>query len=200
MAQKPDDVTAKDAGGGFAAHPEGQFAMSCVDVVNLGINVEVFPGQEPREVEKVALVFASGERQEDGSLTLVTTEMTNSANEKANLRRFIEAWRGRSYSADQVAAGLPISKLAGQPALVSIEHVVTRKGKKFAKIKSISPVPQGVTPPPADVVEEYTRPKFLTDRKAAYATALTKHRASLGAGEPEPEYPGDDDDDDPLPF
>lgn len=199
MTHRPDAVTAKDAGGGFEAHKEGQFAMVCVDVVDLGVNVEVFPGQEPREVAKVALVFASGERQEDGSLTLVTTEMTNSANEKANLRRFLEAWRGRSYSAEQVEAGLPIDKLWGQPALVSIEHVTTRKGKKFAKIKSIAQVPQGLAGPDKAIVDEYARPKFLTDRKAAYATALAKHRAATGSGEPEPEYPGDDDDSD-LPF
>jgi hypothetical protein len=173
--------------------------MVCVDVVDLGVNVEVFPGQEPREVAKVALVFASGEKQEDGSLTLVTTEMTNSANEKANLRRFIEAWRGRSYSAEQVAEGLPIKKLWAQPALITIEHVVTRKGKKFGKIKSITQVPEGLAAPDGEVVERYQRPKFLTDRKAAYATALTKHRAATGVGEPEPEYPGDDDDSD-LPF
>lgn len=199
MGHRPDDVTAHDAGGGFEPHREGQYAMVCVDVVDLGVNVEVFPGQEPREVAKVALVFASGERQEDGSLTLVTTEMTNSANEKANLRRFIEAWRGKSYSAEQIAAGLPIGKLWSQPALVSIEHVTTRKNKKFAKIKSISQVPTGVAAPDGKVVEEYTRPKFLTDRKAAYAAALTKHRTAMGAGQPEPEYPGDDEDDD-LPF
>lgn len=199
MTHRPDAVTAKDEGGGFEPHKEGQFAMVCVDVVDLGVNVEVFPGQEPREVAKVALVFASGERQEDGSLTLVTTEMTKSANEKANLRRFLEAWRGRSYSAAQVEAGLPIDKLWSQAALISIEHVLTRKNKKFAKIKSISPVPQGVAAPDAKVVDEYNRPKFLTDRKAAYATALAKHRAATGAGEPEPQYPGDDEDDD-LPF
>jgi len=49
---QPDDVTAKDSGGGFDPHSEGQFAMVCVDVINLGVNVETFPGQEPREVAK----------------------------------------------------------------------------------------------------------------------------------------------------
>src|SRR5882762_9985822 len=127
MSHKPDEVTAKDSGGNFTPHSEGQHATLCVDVVNLGVNVEQFPGQEPREVAKVALVFASGERQPDESLTLVTTEMTLSANEKANLRKFLESWRGKSYTAEQAEAGLPVNKLYGQSALVSIEHVTTRK-------------------------------------------------------------------------
>src|ERR1700751_1733161 len=147
MPQQPDVVTARDAGGGFAPHAEGQHAAICVDVVDLGVNVETFAGQEAREVAKVALVFATGERQGEGEkreLTLVTTEMTNSANEKANLRKFLEAWRGRAYTAEQAEAGLPLHKLYGKFALLSIEDVTTRKGRKFAKIKAIQALPKRI--------------------------------------------------------
>jgi hypothetical protein len=195
-------VTARDAGGGFTPHSEGQFAMLCVDVVDLGISVQQFGDGEPQELPKVALVFASGERQpekqNDESLTLVTAEMTNSANEKANLRKFLESWRGKSYSGEQIAEGLPLGKLHGKFALVSIEHVTTRKGRKFAKIKSISPLPTAMKVPDTVLLAEYQRPKFLTDRKAQYAEALKKHRAAMG-DMPEPDPPGDDDDDS-LPF
>lgn len=198
MSHQPDDVVAKDSGAKFFPHTEGQFPMACVDVVNLGINVEVFAGQEPREVPKVALVFASGERQEDKSLTLVTTEMTLSANEKANLRKFLESWRGRSYTADQAEQGLPISKLYGKSALVSIEHVTTRKGRKFAKIVSIGPLPKAMPPVDEAVLADYERPKFLTDRKATYAAALQKHRGFPADDYPPPEMSDDGDED--LPF
>lgn len=201
MAQHPDQVVAKDAGGGFAPHSEGQFAMVCVDVVNLGINVEQYAGQEPHEAAKVALVFASGERQEDKTLTVVATEMTLSANEKANLRKFLESWRGKSYTADQVQAGLPISKLHTQPALISIEHVTTKRGRLFAKITSISPLPKAMPAPNGTVVGEYGRPKFLEDRKAQYAEALRKHRAVTGDEMPDGVDTGSDEDDlDALPF
>src|SRR6266566_718915 len=206
MTHKPDAITAKDAGGGFTPHSEGQFAMVCTDVVDLGTNVETFPGQEPKEVAKIALVFASGERQlEEGSgndkgLTLVTTEMTNSINEKANLRKFLEDWRGRSYTPEQVQQGLPLNKLHGKFVLVSIEHVLTRKNRKFAQIKSVAPLPAQIPPPDAKaILAEYERPKFLTDRKAQYAEALKKHRGANGDEPPEPEYPGEDESDD-IPF
>lgn len=200
MPQGPDEVTAKDSGGGFSPHSEGQHAVLCVDVVNLGVNVERFADQEPREVAKVALVFASGEQQDDKSLTLVTTEMTLSANEKANLRKFLESWRGKSYTPEQAEAGLPINKLYGQAALISVEHVMTRKGRKFAKIISIGPLPKAMTAPDQTLLAKYERPKFLKDKKAQYAAALAAHHATNG-NQPEPEYPSDDDDsDDPLPF
>lgn len=202
MTHKPDEATAKDSGGTFTPHPEGQYAMLCVDVVNLGVNVESFPGQEPREVAKVAIVFASGDRQPDASLTLVTTEMTLSANEKANLRKFLESWRGKSYTAEQAEAGLPVNKLYGQSALVSIEHVTTRKGRKFAKIASIGPLPAAMPKPAPELLTEYVRPAFFADRKAQYAEALAKHRNQTGDSIPTPEQPEGDDEDgnDPLPF
>ena len=199
MSHKPDSITAKDSGGSFSPHPEGQFAMSCVDVVNLGVNVEQYADQEPREVAKIALVFASGERQEDESLTYVTTEMTLSANEKANLRKFVEAWRGKSYTVEQAAEGIPIHKLHSQSALISIEHITTRKGRKFAKISSISPLPKAMPGPHPGLVEQYARPKFLTDRAAQYAEALRKHRAMNGDALPTAAELAADDDD-PLPF
>jgi hypothetical protein len=198
MSHKPDDVTAKDSGGGFAPHSEGQFPVLCVDVVDLGTNVERYADQEPREVHKVALVFASGERQEDKSLTLVTTEMTLSANEKANLRKFLESWRGKSYTAEQAEKGLPVTKLHSQPALISIEHVTTRKGRKFAKIASISPLPKGLPAPDAALLEEYTRPKFLTERKAQYAEALKTYRGAESY--PTDDFPPPDAEDDDIPF
>ena len=62
------------------------------------------PGQNaPREVPKVGLVFASGERQDGKELTIVTTEMTLSMNEKANLRKFLESWRGKSSSSSSAS-------------------------------------------------------------------------------------------------
>jgi hypothetical protein len=126
--------------------------------------------------------------------------MTLSANEKANLRKFLESWRGKSYTAPQAEAGLPITKLHGQAALVSIEHVTTRKGRQFAKIVSIGPLPKAMPAPNGDVLSAYERPKFLTDRKAEYAAQLAKHRATAGPQRDGEWEPPDEDESDDLPF
>ena len=200
MTQKPDEVTAKDSGSNFNPHPEGQFAMVCVDVVDLGYKVESYAGQSPFESPKVALVFVSGERHADEakSLMLVSVEMTNSASDKANLRKFLESWRGKSYTPEQVNAGLPLHKLAGNAALISIEHVLTKRNKQFAKVRSVSPLPKGMPAVDEAIAGEYTRPKFLTDKKAKYAEDVAKFRGN--GGEKEPELPPEQDDDDDLPF
>jgi hypothetical protein len=206
MPHQPDEAVAKDSGGGFAPHSEGQFAMLCVDVVNLGTNVEQYQDKPPREVAKVALVFASGERQakeadKDESLALVTVEMALSASEKANLRKLLESWRGRPYTPEQVEAGLPVNKLYSQPALISIAHVLTKKNKKFAKIASIAPLPKAMlVAVDAKLLTEYQRPAFFGDRKKQYAEALAKHRAANGNAPPPPAEPNGEEEDDDLPF
>ncbi len=199
MAHVPDTVVAKDSGETFAPHSEGQHVAFCVDVVNLGTNVEQFQDQEPREVNKVALVFASGETQREAGkpddLKLVTVEMKLSANEKSNLRKFMEQWRGKSYTAEQAAQGLPITKLYGQGALITIEHVTTKRGRLFANIVSIAPLPKAMALPDADsakLLADYTRPKFLNDRKAQYAENLRKHRGDDAIPNPE-HHEGEDD-------
>lgn len=206
MTQKPDEATATgSAGSGFDPHPEGQFGVLCVDVVNLGLRPEEFPGSEPREAPKAALVFASGQVQESGELIIITAEMTLSMHEKANMRQFLESWRGKSYTAEQAETGVPLHKLQGQAGLVSIEHVLTKRQRKFAKIRSISPLPDGMQPPDKSVLEEYVRPEFFEDRKKEYAAQLAEFRArnapaSTSYDEMPEALTDDDQDSEPLPF
>lgn len=200
MAHAPDAVTSKDQSGStFHPHGEGTHGMVCVDVVDMGHRLEQFGDQPAREVPKVALVFASGEQNEDGSLVIVTAEMTNSMNEKANLRRFLESWRGKSYTVEQAEAGVPLHKLHGQAALITVEHKRTKRDRLFANVRSVSPLPKGMAGPNRAVLDQYERPAFFADRKKQYAEDVRKYRASVGADTDEPDLPGEDDDSD-LPF
>ena len=203
MTQKPDEATAKDSGGVFESHPEGQFAVVCVDVVNLGLKPEEFPGSEPRESPKTCMVFASGQCQESGELIIITNEMTLSMHEKANMRQFLESWRGRSYTPEQAEDGVPLHKLQGQVGLASIEHKITKRGRKFAKIRSISPLPDGMTAPIKEVMDEYVRPDFFAERKKEYRALLDDFRAKqVKADDSYDKMPEalDDDLDSSLPF
>lgn len=206
MTQRPDTTTARNTGSDFQAHSEGQHAMTCVDVINLGYKVEQFQDNPAREVEKAALVFASGERNEDRTLRLVTAEMTVSMHEKSNMRAFLESWRGKSFTPQQVEQGVPLHKLWGVNGLFSIEHITTRQGRTFAKIRSVSPLPKAMPAPVDDLAAEYVRPDFFEDRKREYAEGIKKFRAEAGLydGEggplPDEEYATGDDTDDSVPF
>lgn len=171
-----DVINAVNTGARFAPHPEGQFGVVCVDCIDLGERVESFQGQPARVVKKCALVFWSGERNPDTrDMHEVSAEFTVSMHEKSGLRLLLEAWRGKSYTDAEARQGVPLHKLVGQPALVSVEHKPSKAGRTYAKIKSIAPLPKGMARPEI-VLDEYARPDFWTERKKQYADEVRTFR------------------------
>jgi hypothetical protein len=70
-----------------------------------------------------------------------------SMNEKAVLRRDIEAWAGKKMSND-IAGNFDIFTLLGRPCIVNITHI--EKGDAtYANIIGMSPLPKGMVCPPA---------------------------------------------------
>ena len=199
-----DTVTARDEGQKFTPHPEGQFAAVCVDVVNLGERVEQFKDQPKKLVPKVALVFQTGEVNADtGDLHQVSVEFTVSMGEKANLRKFLEAWRGKKYTDEQAEEGVPVHKLEGQAGYITVEQRKAKSsGNTYATINAIMPLPKGMMKP---TLPAYTRPEFWTERKKANAEAAAAFKrelhpvgAAAGSFEDFPEALDGGDDD--LPF
>jgi hypothetical protein len=193
----PDEVNARDQGGKFTPHEEGQFAARCADTINLGQRIETFPGQPTRVVDKVAIVFVTDSEQETKEIAV---EYTVSMNEKANLRKFLESWRGKSYTEPEAKKGVALHKLVGATALLSIEHHTSRTGRTYGKIVSVGPLPKSM---PAPTIEGYKRPEFWAERKRSYADEAAKWVATMSKmqGEDYPDQaPEDDDADSPLPF
>lgn len=204
---QPDHVVAKNEGGAaFTPHTSGQFAARCVDVIDLGEKVEEFPGSPPKLVHKVALVFRTGEKNaETGDYIDLVREFTVSMYDTANLRQFLEQWRGQGFTEAEVEEGAPLHKLCGVTALVNVEHKSSKKGRTFANINAIQRLPK-VMEVGAPNGDDYVRPEYLTKRKAEYAedAAAFRKRINAPAGKAaEPnfeEFPEAADDDSSMPF
>lgn len=76
----------------------------------------------------------------DGRPFLVTKRYTLSLNAKANLRKDIESWRGKSYGDD---AKVPISALLGQPCMLTLSE---SEDGKYINVTGVSKLPKGMTP------------------------------------------------------
>ncbi len=195
-----DPINAKGSDSKFKPHPEGQFVAVCADTIDLGERVETFAGTPPKLAKKCAIVFRTGERNEQtGEPVDIAREFTVSMGEKANLRKFLEQWRGKPYNAQQVEDGVPVDKLTGQPALLTVSHSVSSQGKTYANITACVGVPkqmQGSAP----AIGDYVRAEFWAKKKKEYREAADKFRADQGA----PPQDFDDtqafDDSDDLPF
>lgn len=185
LPPQPDEILVTgDAGGGvdFKPHPTGPHAAVCCDVVDLGIWQDQFPGKAPRDVRKIRLVFQTGETREDGQRFTVGRMFTASLGEKANLRKFLESWRGIPFTPEQLA-GFNLVKLIGAPALIQVKHR-QKQDKTYADIDSIMQLPKGMA-------------KLTVD---GYVRVKDREPAKPAAADPHDGYPPPLDEDDDLPF
>jgi hypothetical protein len=199
-----DTITAKGNDTKFAPHPEGSFIGQCVDVIALGEKVDSGPDYPPKLSTKCALVFRTAEKHPDtGEHIDISREFTVSMGEKANLRKFLEQWRGKPYSAAAIEEGVPLHKLTGHHGLLSIGHKSSAKGRTYANIVACVAVPKQMADRLPDWTESYTRADFWKDRKEEYAKEARAFRAANAAPpsnvDDEPGWQGEDETDD-LPF
>jgi len=129
----------------------GAYIARCFSMVQIGTIEQEYMG-ETKELNKVRItwelpnekkVFKEGEPEK---VLTVSKEFTLSLHEKANLRKFLESWRGRGFT-DEEAKKFNISKLLGVPCFLSIIHKISRQGKVYADISSISTLPKGMVCP-----------------------------------------------------
>lgn len=193
-----DTIVATGGETKFKTHPEGQFVGQCVDVVDLGERVEEFAGQLPKVVQKCALVFRTGEKNDDtGEYIDISREFTVSMGDKANMRKFLEQWRGKPYDDASIKQGVPIHKLTGNYGLLTVAHKQSGGGRTYANIAACVGVPkqmQGAL----TAYDDYERADFWAKRKEEYAEGVRKFRGEL-ATQGSDNIPAHDDSDD-LPF
>jgi hypothetical protein len=196
-----DTIVAKNTEAKFKSHPEGQFIGRCVDTINLGEKVEEYPGTPPKLVSKCALVFRTGERNDEtGEYIDIAREFSISMGDKSNLRKFLEQWRGKPYTEAQLDEGVPLHKLTGNWGLLSVSHKTSGAGRTYANIAACVGVPKQMQDNLPEF-EEYHRAEYWEKRKQEYAEEVQKFRGGNGNGSYESanaRKPFEDDDD--LPF
>ncbi len=197
-----DTITAKGSDSKFKPHPEGQYVGVCVDTIDLGDNVETFAGMPPKLAHKCVLVFRTGERNEaNGEYIDIGREFTVSMGEKANLRKFLEQWRGKAYDTNAIEAGVPLHKLTNQPGLLTVSHKTSGQGRTYANITACVGVPKQMKDG-IGTYTDYKRAEYWDEKKKAYADAVRKFRAhdTPASGDEFDDSQAADDVDDGLPF
>lgn len=152
------------AGPTFVPAPEGQFPAVCADVVDLGMVTTEWNGSK-RTAHKIRIVFLISEQTDDGRPFTVSQLFTLSLSEKANLRKFLESWRGRAFTAAELTDGFDIEKLLGADAVVQIVHA--QKGDKvYANIQAIMKAMKGMDK--VAIPSDYVRAKDRADEPKSF--------------------------------
>lgn len=176
----PDAIAVKGSSASkFKNHPEGQYLAQCVDTIDIGERVSSFAGKPTEVRAKCAIVFRTGEKNPDtGDLIDISEEFTISMFETANMRQFLESWRGKSYTPEQVDAGIQLEKLVGHWGLISVEEKLSKRDRAYSIIKSIAPLPAAMVAN-APTFAAYTRPEYWAERKAEYAAEVKAFRDAM---------------------
>lgn len=135
-------VIAKKSGTDFTPCPAGVHQAVCVDVVDMGLIESVFNGK-PKKQHKVRIVWQVEElRDEDHTPFLVQKRYTLSLDDRANLRKDLESWRGRAFT-DQELEGFDLEVLIGVNCLLAVQHT-NRNGTVYADVTAVMPLKKGM--------------------------------------------------------
>lgn len=185
-------IIARNTGSGdFEPAPAGAHQAVCVDVVDKGVVKTEWQGQK-RERHEVQIRWQIDEKMDDGNRYLVVRTFTLTLHEKGALRPFLESWRGREFTEEELE-GFDLEKLIGANCQLNVVHA-RKNGRTYANVASIMPPAKGMQKMEP---EGYTRVVDRDDEPQP-AGAGARH-----GGEPWPaEKPPwvDEEEDDNIPF
>jgi hypothetical protein len=202
-------LIAKESGGGsdYTPVPEGTFQAVCNMVVDLGLQNTNFQGVAAVKHQCWVRWELPTERLEltdkQGVVTSVPMSIgklyTLSLHEKANLRKDLEGWRGRAFTAEELK-GFDLFNLAGKPCQVSVVHV-RKNDRTYTNVVSVAGWPKGLERPQATetgiILYSLDQPEHYPD-----LPNWLKDKINARVAEPlaPPPAPPADDLDDFIPF
>lgn len=140
-------LIAKSSGeGNYEPIPAGVHIAICYALYDLGTHYsEKFGNMAHKIILSWELPEERIKGEKDGKKfdmpRAISKEYTLSLNEKANLRKDLENWRGKKFTEEELA-GFDVGKIVGAPCQINVVH--TPKGDKtYSNIGAIMPVPKG---------------------------------------------------------
>jgi hypothetical protein len=133
-----------ESSGTFEMPPAGPVAARCNRLIDLGTQQSEYQG-ETKNQRKILISWELAETRTDGDPFTISRRFGLSLHEKSALRGFLQAWRGRAFT-DEELAGFDLRRLLSAPCLLNITHT-ERNGKSYANIASVTPLPKGMTAP-----------------------------------------------------
>lgn len=154
--------------------PAGNYIARCYQMIHIGTIEDTFKG-EKKIFNKVRIgwelptetkVFNADKGEEP---FVISKEFTLSMNEKANLRKMLESWRGKGFTEDE-AKSFDITKLIGATCMINIIHKPKANDPStiYAEVATVSPMPKGIQCPPQlneTIIWEYDNPNMAVYEK-----------------------------------
>lgn len=131
-------IIASDSGGNFTPAPEGLHEAVCCDVVDLGM-VDTQYGAK-HKVRIVWQLSPDAGTTADGTLLTASSRFNLTLHENGTLRPFLEAWRGKRFTAEELK-GFDLERLIDACCQLQIIHE-EKDGRTYANVKACVPFPK----------------------------------------------------------
>jgi len=153
-------LTVKDNSKHFLPAPEGLHIARCYAVIDLGIQLnQHFNDYSPKVLIGWELPATL---MQNGKPYIQHQRYTASLTESSHLRKLLEAWRGRSFTSEELD-GFHLKNILGAPCYLSIAHKLNSKSQTiYSNVVGICALPDGTVckepfnPPLYFDLDEYT--------------------------------------------
>jgi len=137
-------------GGSFTPVPEGTHLARCYRIIDMGTQKTEFEGNV-KLLPKVMIQFeVHGEDAEGnpiitgkGEPMSISKNYTLSLADKATLRKDLQTWRGKEFTADELR-GFELKNILGAWAMISVVRKAGNNGKEYTNIAGVMSVPSAI--------------------------------------------------------
>lgn len=126
----------------FALTPAGNHLAICYAFIDNGTQDSIY-GRKRRVTIRWEL---PNELMDDGRPFSIAKGFNWSMNKAATFRHFLESWRGRPFTADELNGNQPFDtkNLLGKACMLQVQHKPGTDGEPRAVVESVSSLPKGV--------------------------------------------------------
>lgn len=131
----------------FELAPAGNHLARCYQIIDLGTQKSSFEGKESfkREIRLGWELFVQTDdgtplMMQDGRPFFISKDYTLSWADKANLRKDLQAWRGKPFSKEEMER-FDLNNVMGQWCMLNLIQYQKQNGKDGVKIAGITSVP-----------------------------------------------------------
>jgi hypothetical protein len=103
-----------------------------------------------------------------GKPYMLNKKYTLSLGDKANLRKDLESWRGKPFTAEELSGGFDVEKLYGINCLIGIKHEADKRdaAKVYANVTAILPPAKGMEKLVPVRARDEAPPKWVMEKQA----------------------------------
>jgi len=219
LEQENKMIIAKQSSNGqsdFKLPPAGSFMARLYRIIDIGTQTTEWMGKKKMQRKIIAMFELHGEDNDgqplqtaEGKPLIVSKRYTLSLDEKATLRKDLEAWRGKAFTQEELD-GFNLEVLLGKFCMVNVTHS-TYDGKEYANIAGISQVPSalkklgepvGVNEVMIFTLDPFDQDKFnkLSEGMQGVIKKSAEYRNTFEPGAPPVSSPPSELIDDDIPF